>query len=137
VRDFKDGTFDAFAPDGGRLNIFTHLGGLPGEPRVSRTFWVKGDTTVTLKYTGLMVRGDLSDHGTPVKEVMVTATTKGVEASAWTDSLGEFVVCVPPGSYRWAIQPNRDQQDSFYYVDRNVDRSRRVHLDLAKAKRKP
>jgi hypothetical protein len=46
-------------------------------------------------------------------------------------------VCVPAGSYRWAIQVNRDQQDSFYYVDRNVDRSRRVHLDLAKAKRKP
>ena len=136
LRDFRDGTFDAYAPDGGRVNIFTHLGGLPGEPRLSRTFWVKGDTTVTLKYAGLMVRGDLSNHGAPMKGVMVTAKATGVEAWANTDSLGEFVLCVPAGSYRWWIQSDPNLEGSMYHVDRDVDRSRRVRLDFGKAKQK-
>ena len=134
-RDFKDGAFDAYAPDG-RVNVYASFDGLPGRPRLTRTFWVKNDTTVAMSYSGLVVRGELRRHGKPMEAAMVTASGAGAVASAWTDSLGAFALCVPAGSYRWMIEPEGAGSGTWYEIARDVDASARVRLDLARAKRK-
>jgi hypothetical protein len=134
-QEFKDGAFDAYAPNG-LVNVHTSLNDLPGGPRWTRTYHVKSDTTVTMAYPGLMVRGDLRRHGAPLEAAIVTATGDGAVASARTDSLGKFVVCVPSGSYRWMIEPKGIEAGSWYEMTREVEASQPVRLDLGKAKRK-
>jgi hypothetical protein len=70
-----------------------------------------------------------------VEAALVTASGSGVVASAMTDSLGEFVLSVPAGSYRWVIEPKGTPSGNWYEIAQGV-RGSRVHLDLGQAKQR-